>query len=108
MSDVQLDLNEIKQGAPFAALSYIFCLWILTFILKKDNQFAYFHAKQGIIIFVGNVACFVFGFVPLLGVLFGLAQIVLMCFSLYGVYLALTGRMTPIPFVGDLAKKLIV
>tara|TARA_B100000315_G_C14570565_1_gene585250 strand:- start:2068 stop:2394 length:327 start_codon:yes stop_codon:yes gene_type:complete len=108
MSDVQLDLNEIKQGAPFAALSYVFCLWILAFTLKKDNQYAYFHAKQGIVIFVGNLACFALGFVPVLGVLFGMIQVLLMCVSIYGVFLALTGKMKSLPIIGDIAQKLVV
>jgi len=108
MSDVQMDLNEIKQGAPFAALSYVFCFWILTFILKKDNQFAYFHARQGIVLFIGEIACVVFAFIPILGGLFKFLLLVLMCFSLYGIYLSLTGKMTSLPVVGDIAQKLVV
>ena len=108
MSDRQMDLNEIKEGAPFAALSYVFCFWILTFILKKDNQFAYFHAKQGIVLFVGEIACMIFLFVPVLGGLFGFLLLVLLCFGLYGIYLSLTGKMTPMPIIGDIAQKLVV
>ncbi|MBN3040996.1 MAG: hypothetical protein JW867_07695 [Candidatus Omnitrophica bacterium] len=108
MVDKQLDLNEVKQGAPFAALSYIFCLWILAFILKKDNKFASFHARQGIVIFVGNISCFALSFVPLLGFLAGMVQVTLMFVSIYGIYLSLTGKMTPIPIVGDIAQKLVV
>ena len=108
MSDVQMDLNEIKEGAPFAALSYVFCFWILTFILKKDNQFAYFHAKQGIVLLVGEIACVIFVFIPVLGGLFGFLLLVLMCFDLYGIYLSLTGKMTSMPVIGDIAQKLVV
>lgn len=108
MSDIQMDLNEIKEGAPFAALSYVFCFWILTFILKKDNQFAYFHAKQGIVVFVGEIACTIFAFVPVIGALFGFLLLVFLCFSLYGIYLSLTGKMTLMPIIGDIAQKLVV
>jgi uncharacterized membrane protein len=108
MSDVQMDLNEIKEGAPFAALSYVFCFWILAFILKKDNQFAYFHAKQGIVLFVGEIACTIFAFIPVLGGLFGFLLLVLMCFALYGIYLSLTGKMASMPIIGDIAQKLVV
>ena len=38
MKDIKLSKQEITEGAPFAVLSYVLFLWILTFILKKDNE----------------------------------------------------------------------
>lgn len=99
---------EVKEGVPFAVLSYILCLWILTFIFKKDNQFALFHARQGIVIFVGNIICFAFMFIPVLGVLFSILQFVLVITSLYGIYLSLTGKTEPIYLIGDIVKRLVV
>ena len=108
MEDLKLSKQEIKEGAPFAVLSYVLCLWILTFIFKKENRFAYFHARQGVVIFVGNIICFAFMFIPILGVLFGLAQMILIFFSLYGIYLSLTGKTKSIIVVGDIAEKLVI
>ena len=99
---------EVKEGAPFAVLSYIFCLWILTFIFKKDNQFALFHARQGIVIFVGNIICLAFMFIPVLGILFSILQLALAITSLYGIYLSLTGKTEPIYLIGDIAQRLVV
>lgn len=104
----RLDRKLIKDGAPFAVLSYVFLLWILTFIFKKDNAFARFHAKQGIVIFVGNLICFVFGLIPVIGAIFHLLGFVLILTSLYGVYLSLTGKCEKIYLVGDIADKLTV
>ena len=108
MKDMKLSKQEIKEGAPFAVLSYVLFLWILTFIFKKDNRFAYFHARQGIVIFVGNVICFILTFVPILGFLFGLGQIILIFFSLYGIYLSLTGKIKSMVVIGDIAEKLVI
>jgi len=99
---------EVKEGAPFAVLSYISCLWILTFIFKKDNQFALFHARQGIVIFVGSIICFVFMFIPVVGLLFKIFLFVLAIASLYGIYLSLTGKTEPIYVIGDIAQRLVV
>ena len=38
---IKLTDKEIKEGAPFAALSYVFFLWIFTFIFKKEKYHAY-------------------------------------------------------------------
>jgi fumarate reductase subunit D len=108
MEDIKLSRQEIKDGAPFAVLSYVLFLWILTFIFKKENRFAYFHARQGVVIFVGNIICFAFMFIPVLGVLFSLAQIILIFLSLYGIYLCLTGQTKNIAVVGDIAEKLVI
>ena len=104
----KLDPQDVKDGAPFAALSYVLCLWILTYIFKNDNSFARFHARQGIVLFVGNIACFIFGFIPILGILFQLIQVALACFSLYGIYLALTGKQEEIPVIGSIAENIVV
>ena len=108
MPEPQFNKEEIKEGAPFAALAYVFFLWIFTFIFKKDNYFARFHAKNGIVIFVGNFACFAFMFILILGVLFGILQLVLVLASLCGIFLSLTGKYERIYFVSDIADKLIV
>ena len=107
MEGSDITKKEIKTGMPFALLSYILFLWILTFIFEKDNQFARFHAKQGIVIFIGNVICLYCMFIPVLGGLFRLATFVLFIMSLYGIYFALTGKRKKIFFVGDIADKLI-
>lgn len=99
---------EIKDGAPFAALCYVLFLWIFTFIFKKENKFALFHARQGIVIFMGNVVCFSFMFVPVLGIIFAGFQLLLSLISLYGIYLALTGKTEKIPLVSDVSDKIVV
>lgn len=107
--NIHLDREEIKDGAPFAALSYVFFLWILTFIFKNDNRFAHFHARQGIVIFMGEVICMFFLIVPVLGAIFSrLGLFVLFCLSFYGIYTSLTGRVKHIHFVTDIAEKFVV
>lgn len=104
-----LTLKEIKEGAPFAALSYVFFLWILTFMFSKGNRFAYFHAKQGIAIFIGEIAFGVLSLLPLIGKFFYfLGLLLFLSLSLYGIYSALTGKMVRMPFVSSIADKFII
>lgn len=100
--------SEIKEGAPFAALSYVFGLWILVFIFKKENRFAYFHARQAVVIFFAQAVCLVFQFIAFIGIIFSLAFFLLMLVSLYGMYLALRGQDKKIPLIGQVADKFIL
>jgi fumarate reductase subunit D len=106
---VQLDQNEIKDGAPFAALSYVFFLWILVFIFRKSNQFAHFHAKQGIVVFIGEIVFIVLSLLPIIGIVFYVSGLLLFLFlSLYGIYSSLTGKMARMRFISNVADKFVV
>lgn len=109
MEELKLTEEEIKDGAPFAALAYVFFLWILTFILKKENRFAHFHAKQGIVVFIAEIVCGVLALLPLVGKAFYVVGLLLfLVVSLYGIYYSLTGKMVRLPIISNIADKFIV
>jgi len=108
MSEFKLEEQEVREGAPFAALAYL-CLWILAFIFRKDNKFAHFHARQGIVIFVGWVVLVAVSWIPFFGrFIYSVGALLLSCASIYGIYLSLTGKMKPLPVIGEIARKLVV
>lgn len=108
--ELMLEEDEIRQGAPFAALGYVFFLWILAFIFKKDdNRFARFHLRQGIVIFVGELICLFLLIIPGIGSFFcRLGLIILFLMSFMGIFSSLTGKTKPIYLISDIAKKLVV
>ena len=109
MEDSKIDIEEIREGAPFAALSYCFFLWILTFIFRKNNRFAYFHAKQGIVVFIGEIVFIVLAMLPLIGKIFYVTGLILFLYvSLYGIYAALTGKIVRIPLAAKIADKFVI
>jgi uncharacterized membrane protein len=101
--------QEIKDGKIFAAVSYWSLLCILPFILKKDNSFAVYHAKQGLVLFIFLVAGFVVSVIPGLGlVLFRAVLFMYLVMLLWGTIGALAGKPVFIPVVSNLAKKIIL
>ncbi|MBU1121791.1 MAG: hypothetical protein ABIH71_06120 [Candidatus Omnitrophota bacterium] len=106
----RLSKSQIREGAPYAALSYVFFLWILTYVFKKtSNQFAHFHAKQGIVIFGGEMICFFLLAIPLIGPFFcRIGLIILFVMSIRGMVSALTGKMFRLSVVSGLAQKIVV
>lgn len=92
--------QEIEDGKVWAVLGYIGILFLVPLLMKKDNSFARFHAKQGMVIFIAWIAL---AWVPYIGRI-GIA--VLTIVSIIGIIKAIMGEMWKIPVVGDLAEKI--
>lgn len=107
MNKEQTSKKEIQEGKIFALMGYLFGLCIIPLVLKKENKFVLFHAKQGLVIFVGEVALIVISVIPGLGpfifrigfLLFGIA-------SLFGIIQTLEGKYTKITIISDFADKI--
>ena len=107
MSHHQVKDKVIQDGKIFAVISYILFLSIVTLLLKKENKFALFHGKQGLVILILLVASSILGIMPLIGPLIWiLARIVLGLVSLAGIVQALMGNYWRIPLIGDMADKI--
>jgi len=88
-------------------MGYLFGLCIIPLVLKKDNNFVLFHAKQGLIIFVGEVAIIIISVIPNIGTLiFRLGFLIFGIASLFGMIQALEGKSTKIPVISDFAEKI--
>ena len=97
--------EEILEGKVLAILSYLSILCIVPLVLKKDNAFVLSHGKQGLVIFVGEVAVFVIQIV--LGPwFFSLGSFVFGVMSLLGIIEVLRGHYVKFPFISDIADKI--
>jgi len=90
----------------YAALSYLWILALVPLLFKRDREFVQFHAKQGFLLFVTEVAISMVAVVPLLGWLVGfVGWIAAIIFSFIGLLAALTGRRWEMPILGEYAKR---
>jgi len=87
------------NGKPLAALSYLGVLCFLPYLLCRDDDFAMFHARQGLILFaVGTILralSGIFGF----GWLVTLMWIYMIC---TGIGNARSGQKKPLPYIGNI------
>ena len=96
---------QILEGKIFAILSYLSIFCIIPLVFKKDNKFAYTHGKQGLIIFVAEVAVFIIHII--LGQWFlRLGIFILGVFSLIGLVAVLKSEYVRLPFVADIADSI--
>ncbi|MFA5052086.1 MAG: DUF4870 domain-containing protein [Patescibacteria group bacterium] len=82
-----------------AALSYVWILSVIMLILKKDDEFVKFHAKQGLILFLISFV----GVIPVIG---WFVWIIVVIAMIIGFIKALSGERFKVPLVGDLAEKI--
>lgn len=100
--------KEIQEGKFFALISYISFLCIISLVLKKDNKFALHHAKQGLVLFVFEVACFIISIIPLLAFIGILGWVAAILVSLWGILEALMGNYSRIPVISKISDKIIL
>ena len=89
-----------------AILSYIGILFLVPLLVCKDNAFAQFHAKQGLVLFIAEIATMLIAWIPILGWLVGLvAWIVWLVLSIIGIINVVNGKQVPLPIIGKFAGK---
>ena len=89
-----------------AALSYVWVLVFIPYVLGHSNPFVYRHAKLGLVLFIFEVFLMLVGWIPILGWLIGLAGWIIVCLiSVVGIAHALSGKDYTVPFFSEYANK---
>jgi len=97
------DKTDIEQNKAIAALSYVWILFLIPLLGKRDSAFAQFHAKQGLILFVIEIVASLFFWFPFFGQLLMLALVVI---SIVGIVKTLNGEWWKIPYLYDWSNKI--
>ena len=102
------DTQDIQDNKIWGALSYLGILFFLPLVVNGgSSKFGRFHANQGFILFLLEIACSIacalLGWIPLVGwiikTVLGLAVTILM---VIGIVNAATGKAKELPFIGGL------
>lgn len=98
---------EIKEGRIWAAISYVGPLCIFPFIFRRENNFALYHARHGLVIFVLEIAVFILSVVPGVGMFLKVVGSVLFSILIFmGVLQALLGNYVEFPIISEMAQKI--
>ncbi len=95
-----------KETRLYGLLAYCSLLCLIPLIIRKENDFLLFHGRQGLALFLCEMAVFVVSIVlpwlmqPFL-FLFAL-------FSFWGMLKALSGKKFKLPFVFPLSERLVL
>jgi len=97
-----------SESKLFAFLCYFLGIIgvLIVLLAKKDDQFAVYHAKQGLVVFICGAIVGMVGVVPILGwIIAPLVGMVLFVIAVLGMVNALTGQAKPLPIIGQYADK---
>ncbi|MFH1847265.1 MAG: hypothetical protein ABH869_06910 [Candidatus Omnitrophota bacterium] len=100
--------NFDANSTLYTTLSY---LWVLCLIpvlgAKKKDPFVMFHARQGLMLLIIEIAFVIIRIVPLFGwIVYKLGILICAILSLVGIINVLMGKKWAIPVIDDWAKKL--
>ena len=97
--------QQVLEGKVLAILSYLSILCIIPLVFKKENPFVLQHGKQGLVLFLGEVAVFIVQII--LGEwVFRLGAFILGVLSFIGIIAVLKGRYIKIPIVSEIAENI--
>ncbi len=99
--------SEIQDAKFFAAIGYLSVLCFVPLLLKKENKFAQFHGKQGLVLFILEVAAGILKKVPALGdLVFTVAFVVFGILSLLAIVKVLMGEYWEMPIIYEIANRI--
>ena len=111
-SHVNHETNEPKaklsdDNKVFAVLSYLGLLSLIPLLLKKNDEYVQFHARQGFVLAIAEIAACFLNIIPFIGPIFWMILgFVFVIVSIVGIMKALEGERWEIPVLGEYAKKI--
>ncbi len=101
-------MAKIKgEQIVFAILSYLGILVLIPLLVKKDDDFIHFHAKQGLVLLLVWIAVWIFTLIPVIGWVIGpLLSVVMLIISVIAIIQVIMGKKWEIPIVATYADKL--
>ena len=89
-----------------AILAYIGPLVIVSYLVAKDDPFVKFHIKQGLVLFVIELAIYVLSMMMFwqLWYLFNLVHLATLVLSVLGIVNAVQGQEKELPVIGQFSR----
>ncbi len=104
----EYDPADIDKNRGMAVLAYLSWLVLIPIFAAKESKFARFHANQGLVLAIAEIAAFlileILGGIPVIGVLFsivsGLVGLVAFVMTVIGIINAANGKAKELPVIG--------
>ena len=100
--------RTVEEGKIWAFIGYWWILILVPLLAKKDNKFALFHGKQGMVLFVFEVIIWILSYIPVIGwfIIGPIGSIICIILAIVGMVKSLQGKYWKMPVLGDIAEKI--
>ena len=92
--------NDVDSNKLFAILAYFGILVLIPIFVAKDSKFARFHANQGLILIIGEIAASIIAAIPHLGWIGSIVSLICFIFAIIGIINAAKGEFKELPYIG--------
>lgn len=107
MEEKKADPKDLEENKGITFLSYIGILCLIPLLSKKESQFAQYHAKQGLALFICMIIIPLIAVIPVIGwIIFVVGWITAVVLAITGLINVSKGVMKPLPLLGPLAAKI--
>jgi len=100
--------KEVDDGKAFALIGVLLTIigFVIVLLAKKDNKYAMFYAKQGLVLGIAWIILWVIAIIPVIGWIISiLGWILMLILWIIGIVYSLSGQEKQIPIVGQFADK---
>lgn len=103
-TQLSADEKDIQDNKMMAVLAYLGILVLVPIFAAKESKFARYHANQGLVLALAEVAfAIVYSIlVGILSTLLGLLWLGFVVLAIIGIVNAVNGRMKPLPLIGKI------
>ncbi len=99
--------KKAEDNKLIAIFSYIGALCLIPLLTKKDDEFVFFHAKQGFVLFIAEVITTFVAVIPILGwIIAPIAGLIWFILSIIGIINVLGEKTKGLPILGKYANKI--
>lgn len=103
VKEVKDDTKDVQENKVFGILAYIGILFLVPLLAAPKSKFAQFHANQGLVLFIGEVALGLVAIIPILGwIVWFFGSIAALVLAVMGIINAANGKMQKLPLIGDI------
>ena len=99
--------ERTMRSRMMASMSYLGVLVFVPLAMNRDDEYVYFHARQGLIIWIAGILAIFMLYLPGLGkLLFSFLAMMVVIFSLLGLISVLLRKAWKLPIVYGLSTRL--
>lgn len=112
---MEVPAKEIEEGKVLAVIGYLWVLFLLPLLLQRQNRFAQFHGRQGLVLFIFWLLIWVVFFlilshIPFVGIAFRIigyfGYLAYAILALIGLIKAASGECWRLPVLGVYAERI--
>jgi uncharacterized membrane protein len=104
---MEKEISKKENSKVLAILSYFWVLCLLPFVLNIKDEFVIKHAKQGLVLFIAEIALYAIAIIPVLGWFIStIGSILAVVVAVIGIMKAASGQEWEIPYIGKYGKKI--